>query len=150
MRNVEGYIALVNGSQRFERWIFIDTWDWVVGDGAMDQLSELTADQIVAVRLGSLSPDVRSQHSQINRPGAARTRRRFESRQTDKHLASIGFRGPGQPQRIEPELQRPDSREHCAACSGSSRWNFHGGGIDVAALPKDMIEDIPYDPTPIS
>ncbi len=97
IRNVEGYIALVRAVSGSKVGFLIDTWDWVVGDGAMDQLSELTAEQIVAIRLGSVTPDVD--------PGQAKSADRVLPEQEGalnhvnliKHLASIGFSGPVSP-----------------------------------------------------
>ena len=37
--------------------VAVDTWDWFVGDGTLDQLRGLKADQIVAVRLADLPAD---------------------------------------------------------------------------------------------
>lgn len=37
--------------------LLLDTWDWQNGSGGMDQLEELSADQIVAVRLADVPAD---------------------------------------------------------------------------------------------
>lgn len=150
VRNVEGFLALVKAISASNVGHLIDTWDWVVGDGAMDQLSELTAAEIVAVRLCTLSPDAD--------PSKAISTDRVLPEQDGllnhvklvAHLASIGFAGPVSPsasslsykgQTRESIVQRAQE-----AVDGIST----AAGLTVAPLPKDLIEDIPYDPTPIS
>ncbi len=150
VRNVEGFVALVKGISASNVGFLIDTWDWVVGDGAMDQLSELTADQIVAVRLCSLSPDAD--------PSTAKSTDRVLPEQEGilnhvklvTHLASIGFEGPVSPgassQSYKGQTRESIVQRAQEAVDGIST----AAGLTVAALPKDLIEDIPYDPTPIS
>ena len=150
VRNVEGFLALVNGVSGSNVGMLVDTWDWVVGDGAMDQLSEVPADKIVAVRLGSLPEDVEA--------GKATSCDRVLPEQEGavnhisliKHLAESGFAGPVSPS-ASTKSYKGQTRESIVqraqeAVDGISTE----AGLPVAKLPMDTIEDILYEPNPIS
>jgi len=149
VRNVEGFLALGSGVGAANLGYLIDSWDWVVGGGRMDQLSSLPADKIVAVRLGSLPSGVD--------PSNANTSDRVLPEQSGpldhvslmKHLAKIGFRGPVSPS-ASNQSYKGQTRESIVqraqeAVDGISRE----AGIPVAPLPMELIEDIPYEPNPI-
>jgi sugar phosphate isomerase/epimerase len=150
VRNVEGFVAMVKSVASPNAGFMIDTWDWVVGDGTMDQLSELTAAEIVAVRLGSVTKDIE--------PGNLTSCERVLPEQDGllnhvdliKHLASIQFTGPISPSASSTSYkgQTRESivkRAHEAVDAISVE-----AGLEVATLPKDLIEDIPYEPNPIN
>lgn len=149
IRNVEGFVAAVKGVAADNAGFYIDTWDWVVGDGAMDQLSELTADEIVAVRLTSLRPDSDPSKAHSTERVVPTTDGLLDHVKAIKHLAEIGFTGPVSPgctgisykgQTRESIVQR--GQEAIDAI-------FTAAELPVAPLPKDLIEDIPYEPNPI-
>ena len=128
----------------------IDTWDWVVGDGAMDQLSELTAAEIVAVRLCTLSPDADPSKAKSTDRILPEKEGQLSHVRLVSHLASIAFEGPVSPS-ASSQSYKGQTRESIVqraqeAVDGIST----DAGLTVAPLPKDLIEDIPYDPTPIS
>lgn len=54
--NAEGLISLANAVTNDNVGIVLNTWDWLVGGGALDQLSELAVDKIIAVTLTDM-PD---------------------------------------------------------------------------------------------
>lgn len=127
----------------------IDTWDWVVGDGGMDQLSEIPGDQIVAVRLGSLAEGIE--------PNAATTNDRvlpakdglLDHVKLVSHLDASSFTGPMSPTASTMQY-KGQTREFLVqkaqeAIDGIST----DAGLTVAPLPMDLIEDIPYEPTPM-
>ncbi len=122
VRNVEGFVALV--SQVPGAGLYLDTWDWVVGDGAMDQLSELKADDIVAVRLGSVPADVDlAKATSLDRvlpekEGGAESRERRQAPDVDR------LQGADQSDRCLGAVQGTDPRKHRAKSTGSSRWHL--------------------------
>ena len=54
--NAEGLVTLVNAIGQENVGIDLNTWDWQVGDGGLDQLSELPIEKIVSVTLTDI-PD---------------------------------------------------------------------------------------------
>ena len=67
-----------------------------------------------------------------------------------KHLASIGFDGPVSPS-ASNKCYKGQTRESIVqrsqeAVDGISKE----AGLPVAPLPMELIEDIPYEPNPIS
>ena len=150
VQDVEGFLALVNGLAGKNVGFLVDTWDWVVGGGAMDQLSELAVDKIVAVRLGSVPEDVDISKATAKDRVVPEKEGSLNHVKLITHLKSIGFTGPVSPtasnlayrgQTRESIVQR--AQEAVDAISTEA-------GLEVAPLPKDLIEDIPYEPNPVA
>jgi sugar phosphate isomerase/epimerase len=146
IRDVEGFLALVNSVSGSNAGFLVDTWDWVVGSGAMDQLSELSVDKIIAVRLGSVSDDSDLAKAKSGERILPQKTGLINHVKLITHLHSIGFDGPVSPtaagrayrgQTRESIVQR--AQEAVDAISVAA-------GLEVAPLPKDLIEDIPYEP----
>lgn len=150
VRNVEGFLALVKSVAGANVGMLLDTWDWFVGEGAMDQLSEVKADEIIAVRLGSLGEDVEpAQATSCDRVLPAQEGA-LNHVSVIKHLAEIGFEGPVSPS-ASNQSYKGQTRESIVqraqeAVDGISKE----AGLSVAKLPMETIEDIPYEPNPIS
>lgn len=150
IRNVEGFLALVKSVAGSNVGFLIDTWDWVVGDGAMDQLSELSATDIVAVRLGSIPSDVDATKATSTDRVLPEQDGLLNHVNLIKHLASIGFEGPVSPS-ASNQSYKGQTRESIVqraqeAVDGISKE----AGLPVAKLPMETIEDIPFEPNPIS
>ncbi|KAA5543226.1 TIM barrel protein [Roseiconus nitratireducens] len=150
VRNVEGLIAIVKAVGNPQVGYVIDTWDWVVGDGGMDQLSEIAGSEIVAVRLGTVAEDA----DPANLTRADRVLPTLEGTLNHvsvvKQLASAGFEGPISPS-ASPMRYKGQTRENTvkeaqeaidAICTEA--------GVEVKPLPMDLIEDIPVEPTPVA
>lgn len=150
VRNVEGFVALVKAASASNVGYLIDTWDWVVGDGAMDQLSELTAAEIVAVRLCTLSPDADPSKANSTDRILPEKEGILNHAKLVAHLASIGFEGPISPG-ASSQSYKGQTRESIVQRAQEAVDEISTeAGLTVAPLPKDLIEDIPYDPTPIT
>lgn len=150
VRNVEGYLALVNSVAGANVGMLLDTWDWVVGDGSMDQLSDIGADKIVAVRLGSVTAEVEAGSATSSDRVLPEQEGALNHVNVIKHLASIGFDGPVSPS-ASSQSYKGQTRESIVqraqeAVDGISTE----AGLPVAKLPMETIEDIPYEPNPIS
>ena len=149
IRNAEGLIALVRAVGVSGAGILLDTWDWVVGDGTMDQIAGLKVEEVTAVRLGSLPKDVDA----ANATSADRVLPEKEGAlnhvELIKHLASIGFKGPVSPSassaRYKGQTRESTVQRAQEAVDGISK----DAGLHVAPLPMELIEDIPYEPTPM-
>lgn len=57
IQTTEELLTLVKTVGQSNVGVCLDTWNWVVGQGAMDQLSELSADKITEVRLADVPAD---------------------------------------------------------------------------------------------
>ncbi|MCP4775800.1 MAG: TIM barrel protein [Planctomycetaceae bacterium] len=150
IRNVEGYLALVNSVAGENVGMLLDTWDWVVGDGAMDQLSEVPVEKIVAVRMGSVHADAESGKETSSDRVLPEQEGGLNHVNVIKHLDSIGFDGPVSPS-ASNQSYKGQTRESIVqraqeAVDGISKE----AGLTVAKLPMETIEDIPYEPNPIS
>lgn len=150
IREVEGYLALVKAVAGEHVGCLLDSWDWVVGGGTMEQIRQLDAGKIVAVRLGSIPAGVDPSEAKSTDRIVPERSGPLDHVQVVSHLKSLGFQGPISPsaaskayrgQTRESIVQRAQEAidEICAAA-----------GVEVAPLPKDLIEDIPYEPNPIA
>ncbi|WP_246146058.1 sugar phosphate isomerase/epimerase family protein [Rubripirellula lacrimiformis] len=149
IRNVEGFIALVKAVGSTNVGFYIDTWDWVVGDGAMDQLSELTADEIVAVRLCSLRPESDPATAKSNERVVPTQEGLLDHVKVITHLVEIGFTGPVSPGASGASYKGQTRESIVQRGQVALDEIFTAAGLTVAPLPKDLIEDIPYEPNPI-
>ena len=94
VHNAEELLTLIRTIGNANVGASIDTWQWQIGDGAMDQITDLSADQIVDVRLSDLSDDYD--------PGNVKTTSRVLPGSTGSnfcsdlliHLDKIGYQGP--------------------------------------------------------
>lgn len=149
-RNVEGFLALVKAVASPNAGILIDTWDWYVGDGAFDQLSELTKEDIVAVRLASVPEDVDFTKAESNQRVVPEMNGPLDHVKVVTHLKSIGFEGPVSPS-ASSQCYKGQTRESLVqraqkAVDAISKE----AGVEVRPLPMDLIEeDAPYEPNPI-
>ncbi len=145
VRNVEGLLALVSSVSA--AGVYLDTWDWVVGDGAMDQLSELKADDIVAVRLGSLPADVDITKATSTDRVLPEKEGTLNHVSVVKHLNTIGFDGPLSPSASSTQYKGQTRESTVQKAQQAVDGISKDAGLHVAALPMDLIEDIPYEPT---
>jgi len=57
IHRAEEVLTLVKNTESDSVGLALDTWDWRVGGGGNDQLSELTSQQIVSVSIADMPPD---------------------------------------------------------------------------------------------
>lgn len=148
VRNVEGLIAIVKAVGNPNVGYVIDTWDWAVGEGGLDQLTEIAGSDIVAVRLGSLAEEV--DPAEITREHCVLPAMEggLDHSAVVAQLISSGFEGPICPA-VSSSQYKGQTRESTvkeaqlaidAICTAA--------GVEVSPLPMDLIEDIPIEPTP--
>ncbi len=93
IQTTEELLTLVKTVGQPNVGICLDTWNWVVGQGAMDQLDELTADKITEVRLADVPADVDPTAIKSNQMELAGQNENSIVPAVLKHLASIDFDG---------------------------------------------------------
>lgn len=146
VRNVEAFVSLVQGLGHGAGF-YLDTWDWVVGDGAMDQLSELSADQIVAVRLCSVPEDVDIAKAESWQRVVPEVKGTLNHTKLVAHLASIGFEGSVSPGATGISYKGQTRESIVQLGQEAIDGIFTAAGLTVDPLPKDTIEeDTPYEP----
>ncbi len=150
VRNVEGFIALVDAVAGDNVGYMIDTWDWVVGEGAMDQISEIPAEKIVAVRLASVPEDVdQSKATSVDRV-LPELEGPLNHVRLIKHLESIEFDGPVSPGASSTRYKGTTRESIVQRAQEAVDAISKEAGLHVAPLPMDLIEDIPYEPNPVN
>ncbi|TWU33391.1 TIM barrel protein [Novipirellula artificiosorum] len=148
VRDVEGFKALVTSIPAANVGFIIDTFDWVVGSGSMDQLTEIPADKIVGLRLGSVASDAEASTAKTLDRVLPAKEGLLNHVEVIKHLQSISYNGPMSPtassSRYKGQTRESTVQQAQEAIDSISK----DAGIPVAPLPMDLIEDIPYEPTP--
>jgi sugar phosphate isomerase/epimerase len=149
IQSAENLIALVRSVGVLGAGVLLDTWDWVVGEGTMQQIASLKVEEITAVRLGSLPSDVQAASATSEDRVLPEKEGAINHVDLIKHLASIGFKGPVSPSasssRYKGQTRESTVQRAQEAVDGISR----DAGLHVAPLPMELIEDIPYEPTPM-
>lgn len=149
VRDTKEFMALLNATTSSHVGYLLDTWDWVVGGGAMDQISEIPVEKIVAVRLGSVAESVDA--------GSATSDDRVIPEKTGsidhialvKHLESGSFSGPIGPTASSSQYKGQTRESIVQTGQEAVDGIFTDAGLHVAPRPMDLIEDIPYEPTPM-
>jgi sugar phosphate isomerase/epimerase len=149
IRNVEGLLALVGGIAKANVGYLIDTWDWVVGAGTLEQIGELPAEKIVAVRLGSLPADLDSSTANTSNRVLPQPAGPLNHVSLVKHLSKIGFRGPVSPSASNQSYKGQTRESIVQRAQEAVDAISREAGLPVAPLPMDLIEDIPYEPNPM-
>ncbi|MEM8670261.1 MAG: TIM barrel protein [Planctomycetota bacterium] len=145
VRNVEGFIALIQSVTSESIGYMIDTWDWLVGDGAMDQLSELKGNQIIGVRLGSLPEDVDPTKATTADRVLPEKEGTLNHIAVVKHLVETGFEGPLSPS-ASSKSYKGQTRESIVQRGQQAIDEISKeAGLAVAPLPMELIEDMPYE-----
>ncbi len=140
-QNVEGFLALVKGVGNSNVGFLIDTWDWVIGDGTIDQISGLTAEQIVAVRMASLAADVDPAKATSKDRVLPEKEGALDHVAVMKHLVAIGFDGPVSPS-ASPTQYKGQTRESTVQKAQQAIDEISTeAGIEVAPLPMDLIDE---------
>jgi sugar phosphate isomerase/epimerase len=149
VRNVEGFVALISAVGSSNVGYLIDTWDWVIGDGAMDQISELSADSIVAVRLASVPEDVDAANATTVDRVLPAMEGALDHVKLIEHLETAGFAGPVSPGASSTRYKGTTRESIVQKSQEAVDGIFKAAGLHVAPLPMDLIEDIPYEPNPV-
>jgi hypothetical protein len=121
----------------------LDTWNWKLGGGANDQLSELTGDQVISVSIADVPPDIDPASAKV-------TDRLLPTPETlEEHaklLAMLGGRGFVGPVTLKPhsrqlgKLTRDASVDKCATLL-SKLWTAAG----LSKVTKPPVEEIDID-----
>ncbi|MEM6691571.1 MAG: TIM barrel protein [Planctomycetota bacterium] len=148
VRNVEGFISLVRGVGNAGVGFYIDTWDWVVGDGAMDQLSELKAEEIVAVRIGSIPEDVDVSKAESWQKLVPTAEGPVNHVKLIAHLNSIGYDGPLSPAANGRSYKGQTRESIVQAGQEAVDAICTEAGMEVTPLPKDSIDESAYETAP--
>ncbi len=149
IRNVEGLIAIVKAVGHADVGFLVDSFDWVIGEGGLDQLSELSGNEIIAVRLGSLADDADPSKAMRSDCLLPALEGGVNHVNLVKRLIESGFDGPISPA-ASPTRYKGQTRESTvkeaqeaidAICTAA--------GDEVRPLPMDLIDDTPYESAPI-
>lgn len=142
---VETFRALVDAIPNVG--YLIDTWDWVVGEGAMDQLSEIPGDKIVAVRLGSIPEDVDPSEATTHDRILPAMHGPLDHVKVVKHIDAGKFSGPISPTASTMQYKGQTREFLVQSAQEAIDGICKEAGLTVAPLPMELIEDIPYEPT---
>ena len=141
IRNVEGLIGLVRGIGVSGAGLLLDTWDWVVCDGSMDQIQDLKAEEIVAVRLGSLVAGVVPSQAVTKDRVLPELHGTLDHVALVKHLDSIGFTGPVSPTASSVRYKGQTRERIVQQAQEAVDQISKDAGLHVAPRPMDTIDE---------
>jgi sugar phosphate isomerase/epimerase len=150
IRNVEGLIAIVKAVGHADVGFLVDSFDWAIGEGGLDQLGELSGNEIIAVRLGSLADDADPSKAMRTDCLLPAPEGGVNHVSLVKRLIESGFDGPISPA-ASPTRYKGQTRESTvkeaqeaidAICTAA--------GAEVRPLPMDLIDDIPSESAPVA
>jgi len=150
IRNVEGLIAIVKAVANPNVGFVVDSFDWTLGDGGLDQLSELAGSEIIAVRLGSLAEDVDPSKATRSDCVLPAPEGGMNHVNLVKRLIESGFDGPlspsASPTRYKGQTRESTVKEAQEAIDAICQ----AAGVEVKPLPMDLIDDSPYESAPVA
>lgn len=149
VRNVEGLIAIVKAVGSENVGYVIDTYDWALGKGGMDQLAEIPGDAVVAVRLGSLADDADAASASRSDCVLPIKEGALDHVAIVKHLIAAGYEGPIAPSASSSRYKGQTRENTVKEAQEAIDAICSDAGIEVRPLPMDVIEDIPVEPTPM-
>ncbi len=94
IRNVEGFLALARSVGPKVAGVVVDSWNWYVGGGGLDQLSELDPANIAAVRLGAVPENKETSELKSNDRLLPTPDNVVNNPAIMKHLKSVNYNGP--------------------------------------------------------
>lgn len=148
VRNVEGLVALIKALGNPNVGYVIDTWDWAVGEGGMDQLSEIAGSDIVNVRLATLAEDVDPAKTTRQDCVLPALEGGLDHSAVVKQLIASGYEGPICPAASSTQYMGQTRENTVKQAQVAIDAISTAAGIEVKPLPMDLIEDIPIEPTP--
>lgn len=144
VRKVENFKALVNAAGDNSGYI-INTWDWAIGGGSIEDIAEIPADKIIYVVLSSLPDDVKPAEAKSSDRVLPTAAGPIDHVKLVEHLASIEYDGPICPgaaaARYKGQTREAIVKDSQEAVDGI----YTAAGREVQPLPMDLIEDIPYE-----
>lgn len=144
IRKVEGFLALVNDAGENAGFV-INTWDWMIGGGSLDQIAGIPADKVVYVVLSSLPEDANAAEATSADRVLPTAEGPIDHVKLIEHLASIEYSGPISPgasaARYKGQTREAIVKDAQEAVDGI----YTAAGREVQPLPMDLIEDIPYE-----
>ena len=149
IRDTKEFMAFINATTSSHVGYLLDTWDWVVGGGAMDQISEIPGEKIVAVRLGSVPEAVDAGTATSDDRVIPEKEGSIDHVALVKHLETSSFSGPIGPTASSSQYKGQTRESIVQTGQEAVDGIFTDAGLHVAPRPMDLIEDIPYEPTPM-
>ena len=146
IHNVESLIALSKTVVANNVGVCVDTWNWVVGGGTLDQIKELTVDKIITVRLADVPDDADlatvTEHQRLL-PGESS---RFPNRELMDFLKHNNYQGAITPY-PHPD-QFADARKNDCAQRAANSLKAIIEAPEPAAEPEVSEDEAPADAEP--
>lgn len=145
--NVEGFKALVKAVPSENVGYVIDTWNWRVGEGSMEQLQEIPASKIVSVRLGDVAASVELAEAKTSDRVLPTTGGAINHVALVKHLSTGGYKGPIGPTAAAAQYKGQTRETIVNKAQEAIDEILREAGLHVSPRPMDTIQQMPYEPT---
>ena len=144
IRSVDGFKALVGDAGDNAGYI-VNTWDWMVGGGQLSDIAEIQIDKIVSVVLSSLPEDADAAAAASTDRVLPRAEDGLNHVELIRHLSENGYEGPVSPGASAVQYKGQTREAIVKEAQEAIDGIYTAAGREVAPLPMDLIEDIPYE-----
>ncbi len=150
VNTVEAFLAFVKSVSSDQVGFVVDTWDWPVGGGAIEQIKALPPSQVFVIRLGDLVPGVAIAEAKTSDRVLPKAGDGFDHVGLLKHFAAAGVEAVVMP--TASSAQNRDRTREATVNEAQEAIDaiFTEAGLPVPPKPIDLVASIPYEPTPMN
>ncbi|WP_153556402.1 TIM barrel protein [Roseimaritima sediminicola] len=150
VHTVESYLALLKNLTADNIGYVIDTWDWHVGGGTMEQIQAIPTEKIFVVRYGALPEDVTAEDAKSTDRILPTTEGPLNHVELTKYLAAAGVEAPVMPTASGAQYKERTREATVNAAQEAIDAIFEGAELPVPPRPMDLVSTMPYEPTPMN
>ncbi len=150
VNNVESFLALVKNIQGDNIGYVIDTFDWHLGGGTLEQIKQVPAEKIVAVRFGELAEGVDVDSATTADRVLPTVDGPLNHVEIAKYLADAKVNAAVMPTASGAQYKERTREATVNAAQEAIDAIFEGAGLPVPPRPMDLVSSMPYEPTPMN
>lgn len=150
VNTVESFLALVKNVSADNVGYVIDTWDWHVGGGNMDQIKAVPTDKIFAVRYGELTEDATPDTAKSADRILPTVEGPLNHVELTKYLAAANVNAAIMPTASGAQYKERTREATVNAAQEAIDAIFEAADLPVPPRPMDLVSSMPYEPTPMN
>lgn len=150
VNTVESFLALAKNVTGDTIGYVLDTWDWQVGGGTLEQVKTVPADKVFVVRYGELTEDATPETAKSTDRILPTVDGPLNHVEITKYLASADVDAAIMPTASGAQYKERTREATVNAAQEAIDAIFEGAGLPVTPRPMDLVSSMPYEPTPMN
>lgn len=150
VNDVEKFVALVKNVSADHVGYVVDTFDWAVGGGTLEELKSVPAERIYVVRLGEVSEGVTPAEAKSTDRVLPTPEGLLNHVEVAKYLASADVEAAVMPTASGAQYKDRTREATVNAAQEAIDAIFEAAGLPVPPRPMDLVASMPYEPTPMN